>query len=377
MLYPVAANTPLIFVARCLILISSSISKFTTSPPQIERLDACLFALPRRAKLNSQVFETWSILNVNFSKNKSQIIAIIDKIIYTQRQAYDFLPLEGGCTVRKFNLETTNKNLLPEVQPQDSNAPEVQTAEDVALIDNTIESIKLIFNKGLTDTYIQIGMLIIEKIYGNNFKDIDFSKGPSKKNQQKHLIFKRLGEEIEKRSGKGEVLPRKTWLYNSVRLVIDQQQLKECKEYEGISFSHKIALLPIEEKIEKEKIVKQITQSNLSVRNTREIVGGKTKSTAKDLVYFINNPEAISNLQNLLDSAFDGLDSKDSIVKPALKAGQNKLTRLKNEIEKHKKEIEKQEKSKEVIEIIIERLKGIQPVADTGRLGTGNSNQPN
>ncbi|MBV5329074.1 MAG: hypothetical protein JZU65_15845, partial [Chlorobium sp.] len=106
--------------------------------------------------------------------------------------------------MRKLNLESTDKNLLPE-QTQDLNAPEVQTAEDVALIDNTIESIKSIFNKGLTDTYIQIGRLIIERIYGNDFSDIDFSKGPSKKNKQKHLVFKRLGDEIEKRSGKGEV----------------------------------------------------------------------------------------------------------------------------------------------------------------------------
>ncbi|MBV5329075.1 MAG: hypothetical protein JZU65_15850, partial [Chlorobium sp.] len=151
-------------------------------------------------------------------------------------------------------------------------------------------------------------------------------------------------------------LPQKTWLYNSVRLVVDQQLLKECKEYESISFSHKIALLPIGTKNEKIKIITEITQNNLSVRNTREIVDGIAKPARRDLVYFINNLEDVSDFEQLLASELDGLDSRDPIVKPALKAGQNKLTKINKEIEKYKKEIEDREQYKEMIGVIINRL---------------------
>jgi hypothetical protein len=170
------------------------------------------------------------------------------------------------------------------MQTLEKNEPEIQTPEEVALIDGTIEEIKSIFNNGVTDTYIKIGTLIVERIYKDKIEDIDFSKGPKKRDKQKHLLFKTLAEEIYKRAEKGETLPQKTWLYNSVRLVKDSQLLQDCKGYNEISISHKIALLQLTKKSDKVDAVNEILQNNLSVRSVRELLDKKPVPDKNDIV---------------------------------------------------------------------------------------------
>lgn len=261
-------------------------------------------------------------------------------------------------------------------QVQGATEVEVQTPEEVALIDGTIESIRSIFNKGVTETYIEIGTLIVEKIYNNKLDEIDFSKGPGRKNNEKHLLFRRLAEEIDKRFENGEALPQKTWLYNSVRLVADQQLLRDCKEYEKLNISHKIALLRLNNKNEKIEIINRIVESNLSVRGTRDLLDKKPNREANDLKSIIDDIENIPLFEDLIMSEFDGLTSKDPSVKPALKAGKRKIRQIERELdscrkmaEKYKKTIEDKESLKSMVELIIEKLERLSP-GGTGNLKT-------
>jgi len=248
-----------------------------------------------------------------------------------------------------------------DIQVQGASEPEIQTHEEAVLIDETIENIKSIFNKGVTETYIKIGTLIVEKIYNEKLEDIDFSKGPSKKNKEKHLLFKRLAEEIEKRSEKGEVLPQKTWLYNSVRLVADEQLLKECKSYGKLSISHKIALLRLTDKNQKIEIVNEITNKKLSVRITRDLLDKKPAQEINDLASLIGNIENIGSFNDFINSEFDGLTPDDPSIRPALRARRKQLRQIEKELESCRKMVEKYQEaagSKEALKSQVELIIG-------------------
>lgn len=246
--------------------------------------------------------------------------------------------------------------------PSDSEKQvEVLSKEEIALISATINSIKVIFDKGATSTYTEIGTLIIEKIYDNKIDLIDLSKTPEQGKVHKQQIFKQLTRDITKQSKTGAVLPAKTFLYNSVKLVIDQKQLEECEEYKTLSISHKIELLPIGTKEEKIELVKEITQQNLSVRSTRELVYEKYQSTDQDIFYFIKNPDEISDLDTFIGEQLDQLVSDKSSIKSAKTACKKQLEHAEARIKSIEKEIARHQEHKTKLEALGKRLEEKAP----------------
>ncbi|NTU73251.1 hypothetical protein HGB07_03725 [Candidatus Roizmanbacteria bacterium] len=243
---------------------------------------------------------------------------------------------------------------VEELEPTDTHELVVLTKEDVLLVDSTIEEIKNIFDNKLTDIYIKIGTLIIKKIYNNDVNAIDFSKGPKKKDASKWAIFKSLTEEIDKRSEQGEELPKKTFLYNAVRLVQDQKKLAGSPEYAKISISHKIALLPIDDSEEKIKLAKQISAEKLSVRKLRDLIFGKDDQKEKSLLDFIKNPDEIENIAVFLDSKLESLVANNKIRKSAI----SKCSKRKDEI---KKEVASMNVQIEKLEALASRLELTEP----------------
>jgi hypothetical protein len=213
------------------------------------------------------------------------------------------------------NFSPDNQSALTILTESNSSLPSTPTTvEEDKLIDETIVSIRNIYKDGISTTITKIGEIIFEKIYGNDLDCFSNDKILMKKHSNKWSIFKKLSEKSNELAERGDYLPKKTFLYNAVRLVIDQKLLSDSLEYKGLSISHKIELLPIADKDLKLAAIKEIQSQNLSVREVRKRVSSLQEKRVKktSISYYINNPEKIENDPNFSRKFFKFFKTKDN-----------------------------------------------------------------
>ncbi|AYO32125.1 ParB/RepB/Spo0J family partition protein [Biomaibacter acetigenes] len=90
-------------------------------------------------------------------------------------------------------------------------------------------------------------------------------------------------EELSKRVGKS-----RSQIANTVRLLNLDEEIKKLISEEKLTAGHARALLAIEDKKERLKIAKKISESNMSVRETEETVKKKTQEKKKNKNQEIN-----------------------------------------------------------------------------------------
>jgi ParB family chromosome partitioning protein len=90
-------------------------------------------------------------------------------------------------------------------------------------------------------------------------------------------------EELSKRVGKS-----RSQIANTVRLLNLDEEIKKLISEEKLTAGHARALLAIEDKKERLKIAKKISESNMSVRETEETVKIKTQEKKKNKNQEIN-----------------------------------------------------------------------------------------
>jgi len=257
-------------------------------------------------------------------------------------------------------------------EQHEQNTPDPQTdnseqstlsADEVKLIGETIEAIKEKLGEKLEDTYITVGKLIINKLYKDDCNATDFSE---KSKTAKGEIFRQLASEIENQAKTGAVLPKKTWLYNSVRLAMDNTLLEESENYKKLTISHKIELLSLESKEDKIKAIDKIASEKLSVRDTRKLVYIKAPSTKRDLLFFIKKPERIKNLDTFLSAEIEKYLPDQESIQAATEACKDHLKDIDKEIAKY---TERKRKLKALQEQLGKPLKVEDPstVPDVGK----------
>lgn len=227
------------------------------------------------------------------------------------------------------------------------------TLDEDQLIDETIVSIRKIYKDGVVATHMQIGEIIFEKIYGNDLDCFSNDKNLMKKHSNKWNVFKKLSDKSNEMAKKGDYLPNKTFLYNAVRLVIDQKLLSGSTEYKQLSISHKIELLPIADKNKKLEVIKDIQSGNLSVRDARKRVSSLNVKRAKktSITYYINNPDKIENEADFLGKivgVYNTEEKKNAVIidcekkieeaKALIAKSQENITKLQTLMKQVKKE---------------------------------------
>jgi hypothetical protein len=217
------------------------------------------------------------------------------------------------------------------------------------IINKTIDAIETIFEDSASKTYESIGELVFENIFENSPESAwEINEATTKDSKVK--LFKQLEEEIAKRSG-DKVLPKKTWLYNSVNLVLDKRRLTDVPEFEKynqLSISHKIELLSIKDLNKKIILINEIHDNKLSVRDTRNQIGQSSDEKHAGILTYIKDPGKIVNVDDII---LVGGKKKDA----ALIVANNKITELKNELKNKEDQINKLTK-------LVERLNNHNPV---------------
>jgi len=137
----------------------------------------------------------------------------------------------------------------------------VEKAND-ALVTKAFNEIKELYHQKTHETVYALGECLKKHFYEDDLENIRKNKPVDGKSLNK------LASECENEIGGLS----KSWLYASVNLVVDREDMEGCKEYEGLSVSHKFQLLSVPNVKDKKKLSKDILKIGLSVRGTIEII---------------------------------------------------------------------------------------------------------
>lgn len=167
------------------------------------------------------------------------------------------------------------------IRPEKSHTPKTKTQnllarknlpakDDGTIIDETVKEIAKEYKDAAQNLMLKVGQIILKNIFENDTNAVNQISQKQSENI-KTKLFHQLAAKIKELSKTGNT-PSKTWLYNSVKLVIQEQKMIDCVGYADLSNSHKVELLSVKEESDKVYIVEQIKENQLSVRDTRQAV---------------------------------------------------------------------------------------------------------
>ncbi|MFZ0450129.1 MAG: hypothetical protein WAL98_12880, partial [Desulfatiglandaceae bacterium] len=211
------------------------------------------------------------------------------------------------------------------------NLPEILIAKpDTDLVDQAYQHLAEIFSRHYENAIMEAGQYLIDKFYGG---DIEKAR---KKEPINGESFFQLTSRLHPREDGG---PSKSWVYNAIKLVVESHDLKDFHTYGKLNLSHKILLLPINDRKQKEQLIDEAVKKDLTVVQFREeiakVKSAKSKRTGatKGLKRIIGNPEILFNdeykpateMESLLEHDIDNL-------KDLLKRAQTKKIEIEREL---------------------------------------------
>ena len=211
--------------------------------------------------------------------------------------------------------------------------------DEKLLINDTIDQIQKIVEDATLSVIERVGELILSKIFENNC-EIAGEINLDKSNSPKIQLMKTLSAEIEK-AERGVALPKKTWLYNAVKIVLDRKSLETMEgydKYKQLSHSHKIELLTVEEANNKLEYAKETIDNKLSVRELRALIKNKKfLPPSRGLMFYLRNPSKIINPEDVkITKHVEKVD--------ALAVGKKSISALEQEINDKQDALEKLQK---------------------------------
>ena len=245
-----------------------------------------------------------------------------------------------------------DNNVLTAIESAPTDSLTVITEEDQKLIDNTIDSIREIYKTGVIQTAIKVGELIFKNIFDNDIEC--FSQDKSAIKIRKRDMFERLLRKSNELAEGGDRLPKKSWLYNSVRLFVDNKLLSDSQDYKNLCISHKTALLRIKYNDTKIVAIKKIASEKLSVRDAIKYIDSldEKKTYEKSIKYYINKPEIINIDDTLFKEKINSLNT-DAKKEPVLSGCKKRIADIKELIGSYEKNIRN-------LEILMDRIEEVK-----------------
>jgi len=203
---------------------------------------------------------------------------------------------------------------------------------DNDLVEKAYTEISNIFYKKFEHAIMESGRYLLKEFYDDKIELARAGK-PSKSGSLNRLIQKLRNTSPDS--------PSKSWIYNSIGLVVQEFDVKkmghDCfQTYGKLSISHKILLLPIADK-EKKDLINKAFNEKLSVRKLNKAMKElKLNDEEDNLLTILNNPAKLSSEKNIKKIDIESLE-KESL---------ENLNRLKNEAIKRRQETKEKHKEK-------------------------------
>ncbi|MCB2141274.1 hypothetical protein KQH27_01040, partial [bacterium] len=149
--------------------------------------------------------------------------------------------------------------------------------EQESVVDNGLVETACSHVKGLIDdnnAMLKVGQYLIETFYAGNY---DWAREKKRfKNRSLTELFERLNNE--------GYAPGKTWLYNAVKLAVDEKNFENFRTYGQLGHSHKVYLTHVENIVDKKKLIEATVEKSYTVKQLREEISkinGKSQDDKK------------------------------------------------------------------------------------------------
>jgi hypothetical protein len=211
-------------------------------------------------------------------------------------------------TIINFPKKIVNPKTQPDeaLLPQDSeNADTALVTEkeaDEILVAEAFEFLKKTFREHFHEAMVEAGRYLIKMFYDDNYEFARLKKR-IKKESLRQLILK-----LQENSGDA---PSKTWIYDAVKLAVDEHDFESFRLYGKLGLSQKLLLTHVKDDGEKRALIEEAAENNYTVIDLRKRIReekGKLK------------PKNISVKEKI---AFDMLESLEP----------EKIKKLKDQIE--------------------------------------------
>ena len=209
-------------------------------------------------------------------------------------------------------------------------------AEDLKTVYAELMSI---WSKESESAMLKAGWLLFETFYNAS---IEAAKTDKKKTRLKSLY-----QYIQSLHAKDPFAPKKSWIYNSVKLATEYKELESYlkKDFhlygKGLSLSHKVLLFPIDDLEMKVRLIREASGKDMTVAQFREkvaaldVVREKKFTQTPQLLRCIGKPEMVfsDEMSKFLEPA--ALRSMPPMIKERLQAGATEgISRLQKNIER-------------------------------------------
>lgn len=160
---------------------------------------------------------------------------------------------------------------------------------DSELVSTAVNQIAELYVKKIsssTDTMLEVGKYLIREFYGDEHW---------RAKQKKAVREKSLLQVITDLKSKDKGSPSKSWIYNSINLVVDTEAYRDFLSYGKLSLSCKVLLMPVSDEIIKRGLVEEVVNDKLSVSQLRERISEKTGGKKSSLNKLLKKEKYIAD----------------------------------------------------------------------------------
>jgi len=224
----------------------------------------------------------------------------------------------------------------------------VKTQPHQVLVERAYHSLTQIFSTHLENAMLEAGEYIIKEFYGGD---------PERARNKDPVEKESLNQLIQRLQNRSSSAPSKSWIYNAVNLVVENEDLRGFHTYGKLLLSHKVLLLPIDSFEIKKQLIQETYDNNYTIEQLRnripEVWRKETKiKEQKSLTQLIKKPEL------LLSDEFSSAIEEESLSKLKLKTLDRLTTQAQHRVDQIEKTIEdlnsQAKRYKELISIVEE-----------------------
>lgn len=204
------------------------------------------------------------------------------------------------------------------------------------LVEQAYVKINDIFRNSFKEAIVEVGAYLINDFFDGDYERARTLKQQLPEKEKKTLNYDQLMKAesfftLTKKFSYGDMgSPSKSWLYNAVKLAVQDHDLKDRPEYQLLNVSKRILLFPLKDNKLKAKYIQKIAPQEVTITKAKEIIPPKNTSSRKGFSYFIKHPDL------LFSKKFDEIITNDSFQN----IDENKKKKLIESANNKKKEIQ-------------------------------------
>jgi hypothetical protein len=157
------------------------------------------------------------------------------------------------------------------------------------LVSKAFEYLKEVFQKHFHESMLEAGRYLIKKFYDNDYELA--RKG--KKAEGKSLL-----QLINKIKANSDNAPSQAWVYDAVKIAVDEHDYVNFYTYRNLRHSQKLLLTHVKDKVKKQALIQEAADEQYTVKNLRKRIKEEKEDDDNKLPGFDKVP-SITRLRKL------------------------------------------------------------------------------